>query len=137
VVLPAYGANLATILGALRRVYPGKLVLMTLYSPSPLFNAAVGALNDAMRAVAVDPRFNFHVDFADGFTAFQRASVRTGGDPCLAGLLILLPTTPRACDIHPSAIGQNLLAATVLLVTESGNQVGNNNNNNQNNNNEQ
>jgi hypothetical protein len=52
---------------------------------------------------------NFGVKFADAFTAFQAY-----GDPCLAGLLI--PLAVGVCDVHPSPLGRNILAQTVLSV---------------------
>jgi len=111
-VLAQYAGNLTLILNEIRQRegYSGELVLMTNYVPNkdPLFTLAVSALNSTMRAVGLP----FGAKFADGFTAFQLASLRTGGDPCAAGLLIRLG--PGVCDIHPSDAGQGLLALTML-----------------------
>lgn len=111
-VLAKYGSNLALILSQIRQRadYSGELVLMTNYVPNkdPLFIAAVAALNTTMKIVGRP----FGVKIADGFIAFQLASLRFGGDPCKAGLLVRL--SPTACDIHPSDAGQALLARTVL-----------------------
>ena len=111
-VLLLYSSNLALILYEIRHRadYNGQLVLMTNYVPNndPLFIAAVAALNTKMKAVG---RI-FGAKIADGFTAFQVASLPTGGDPCAAGLLVRLSAT--TCDIHPSPAGQALVARTVL-----------------------
>jgi lysophospholipase L1-like esterase len=111
--LQSYAANLTAILISLRANYTGTLVLMTLYSPSadPLFTQAVAALNAVMTQVGT----NFGVKFADGFTAFQIASALHSGDPCAAGLLVRLSAT--SCDVDPSPLGRDLLAATVLSAT--------------------
>jgi lysophospholipase L1-like esterase len=112
-VLEAYGNNLAKILGGIRSVYDGTLVLVTYYSPTPALNTIAQALNTTMTTVAASfPE----ITIADSYRAFQLASAPFGGDPCAAGLLIKLPPNPyntSACDIHPSAIGRDLLAATV------------------------
>lgn len=112
-VLANYAANLAQILGGLRRLYSGRLALVTYYSPTPALNTVAQALNGAMTAVAA----NFpNIIVADSYTPFQMASAPFGGDPCQAGLLIKLPANPyntSACDIHPSPLGRNLIAAAV------------------------
>jgi lysophospholipase L1-like esterase len=110
-VLSNYGKNLGAILTGIRQHYAGKLVLVTQYSPSadPLFISAVQAVNSVMLMEA--PLFGATV--ADAFTAFALASAFSGGDPCKAGLLIHLNAT--TCDVHPSPIGRDLIAATVLV----------------------
>jgi hypothetical protein len=47
---------------------------------------------------------------ADGFTAFETASLAFNGDTCAAGLRIVLSTSPLNCDVHPSPAGRDLLA---------------------------
>jgi lysophospholipase L1-like esterase len=108
--LSAYATNLGTILGEIRSVYSGNLVLVLYSAPNtnPLFIEAVSALNNVMEEVGA----HFGVKIADGFTAFQIASAPHGGDPCKAGLLV--PLTTGGCDVHPTFAGQDLLAATVL-----------------------
>jgi len=116
--LQLYAQNLTAILGTLRSKYDGTLVLVKNYSPSadPLFIQAVAALDSVMTQVGT----NFGVKFADGFTAFQIASALFpspvaphNGDPCAAGLLIRLTAT--TCDVHPSPLGRNALAAAVVF----------------------
>ncbi|HEU0121051.1 MAG TPA: SGNH/GDSL hydrolase family protein [Bryobacteraceae bacterium] len=115
-VLAEYGANLTRILKGIREDanYSGKLVLVTCYSPNanPLFISAVVALNQVARLIALP----YGVKIAEGFTAFQLASILQGGDPCTAGLLIPLPS--GGCDIHPTPKGRDLLAATVLVAIQ-------------------
>jgi lysophospholipase L1-like esterase len=112
-VLGAYAQNLAQILTELRKQanYGGELILVKYYSPNadPLFIQTVAALNQVMVQVGSQ----FGAKFADGFTAFQVASALFKGDPCKAGLLIRLSAT--TCDVHPSPLGRDLLAATVVL----------------------
>ena len=109
-VLGTYGQNLGVILTAIRTgaKYSGKLILLKYYSPSPALNGIAVALNGTMEAVGSQ----FGAVFADGFTAFQIASAPFGGDPCPAGLVIRL--SPTTCDIHPSPLGRDLLAVTVV-----------------------
>ena len=119
-VLPNYRANLDSILDGLRNQakYHGQLILVTTYSPSadPLFVGAVFELNKVLIAVGK----KYKVAIADGFGAFQLISASSGGDPCVAQLLIALPPGyPSVCDIHPSKKGQDLLAATVLLAMKN------------------
>ncbi len=129
-VLGSYGANLDRILNSLRNEakYHGQLVVVTNYSPSgnPVFVGAVFALNQV--AIAVGKKYK--VGIADGFGAFQLFSAPFGGDPCAAGLLIPLPVgypgPPGACDIHPSAKGRDLLAATVVLTLKNSSLSGGN-----------
>jgi hypothetical protein len=115
--LNTYATNLAKILIVIRAQYQGTLILMTYYSPNPALNTVTEALNGVMTQVAgqlsagpgIAP-----ITIADGFAAFQSASV----DACQAGLLIPLPPSPydlSPCDIHPSALGRNLLATLVEL----------------------
>ena len=113
VTLGAYGQNLAAILTGIRQTagYKGKLVIVLQYSPQAQLTPLAVALNQ----VTVAASAGFDVTYADGFTAFQLASLPSGGDPCAAGLLVNLGAA--GCDIHPSLKGQQILAATVLAVT--------------------
>ncbi|MEU4246285.1 SGNH/GDSL hydrolase family protein [Amycolatopsis sp. NPDC026612] len=106
------GRNLAAILGAVRAQYRGELVLVTYYSldyRQPAQVAQVKALDSLLGQVAR----RYHGAVADGFTAFRLASLRSGGDPCAAGLLIALPG--GGCDVHPTAAGHRVLAAALAV----------------------
>ena len=112
-VLQNYGQNLTGILIALRSTgYTGKIVLLKYYSPnsSLVFRGAVTALNDVMAFVGT--QLGFGALIADGFTAFDDASVSSRGDACVAGLLVRL--TKTSCDIHPSDKGHKVLADAVM-----------------------
>jgi lysophospholipase L1-like esterase len=111
-VLKQIRQNMTIIYAALRNVahYTGPLVLVSYYSlnyADPVQVAGAKALNAALKG----PTNRFGGMVADGFGLFQRASAAFGGDPCKAGLLVLLPT--GSCDVHPSVSGQLVLAAAV------------------------
>ncbi|MEA5358070.1 SGNH/GDSL hydrolase family protein [Amycolatopsis sp., V23-08] len=104
--------NVAAILGAVRARYRGDVVLVSYYSldyRDPVQVKQVQAINAALTQVTR----RYHGKIADGFTAFRLASLRTGGDPCAAGLLIKLPT--GGCDVHPTAAGHRVLTAALAL----------------------
>lgn len=115
--LATYGQNLGKILIGIRSQYQGPLLLMTYYSPAPALDGFTQAINSTMiqvaAAVSATPGFA-PITIVDAFTPFQVASTAFNGDACPAGLLIPLPPSPydtSRCDIHPSVVGRNLLAA--------------------------
>jgi hypothetical protein len=56
----------------------------------------------------------FHVEIANGYTAFEADSADSGGDACKAGLLTeLTGRSAGTCGIHPSLAGQAVLALAV------------------------
>jgi lysophospholipase L1-like esterase len=111
-ILQTYAANLAYILQSIRGTgYKGTIVLVGYYSPSADLIPIAQALNSTMLTVGA----NFRTIYADGFTAFQTVAIPYGGDVCKAGLLIHLDAT--TCDIHPSPLGRNVLAVTVMAAT--------------------
>jgi hypothetical protein len=114
------GNNLAIILSRIRAQYSGTLIMTKYYSPAPALDSLTVAVNTVMSQVVaqLSMQRNFApIQFADGFTAFQLVSALHNHDACQAGLLVRLPDPPPAppCDIHPSRLGQELLAATVEL----------------------
>jgi len=109
--LQTYAAHLTVILGAIRAHYSGQLVLVGYYAPTADLIPLAQAINSTMTAVGSA----FRARYADGFTAFQLAAAPFGGDVCKAGLLIRLDA--NTCDIHPSPLGRDLLAATVIAAT--------------------
>lgn len=108
--LNTIGTNLATILATLRSTgYHGKLVVLEYYAISytdPIQVAGTQLLNQTLATVAQ----KYHGILADGYAAFKDAS-GAAGDPCAAGLLIALPA--GGCNIHPSVLGQVILANTI------------------------
>jgi hypothetical protein len=66
----------------------------------------------ALNAVTTKVTHAFRGTTADGFTAFAKVAAGSGGDTCAAGLLIVLPT--GGCNIHPSTVGAQLLASTLV-----------------------
>ena len=124
-VLGTYASNLGQILTRIRSQYQGTLILMTYYSPAPALDTVTQALNGTMLKVASElnaqPGFP-QISIADGYTAFRVVSAPFGGNACQAGLLIKLPPGPfttAPCDIHPSPLGRDILAATVVLAQGS------------------
>lgn len=110
--------NVATILAAVRAHYRGALALVSYYSldyRDPTQVRQVKAIDAALTQVTR----RYHGKIADGFTAFRLASLRAGGDPCAAGLLIKLPA--GGCDVHPSAAGHRVLTAALAWAVVSGN----------------
>jgi lysophospholipase L1-like esterase len=117
------GATLATIKQNVHRIlsairhrahYRGQVVVVRYYSlnySSPTITAASLFLNGA-QAGGAKP---FHVQFADGFGLWQKASTHSDGMPCAAGLLT--QTGPSLCGVHPSYAGQALLAQAVAKAT--------------------
>lgn len=111
-VLNQISANVSTIYSALRdrAHYHHALVLLSYYSLDYRDPAQVASTR-ALNAALAGPTRAFGGVVADGFTAFQLASLRAGGDPCAAGLLIALPA--GGCNIHPSKLGHEVLAAAI------------------------
>jgi lysophospholipase L1-like esterase len=110
--LATYAENLGTILGRLRATrYAGPIVLLTQYATNyedETQLAALTPLNAEVTAVAV-----LHgAVVADGYGAFLAASLSTLGNPCAAGLLIVLPD--GTCNVHPSPAGRQVLTKAVL-----------------------
>jgi len=112
--LDALATNLATIYGRLRGEgnYRGDLVAVTYYA-TDYRGTAAAPISAADQVVARVTR-QYGGTVADGFEAFQQAATSYGGDVCAAGLLIRKPD--GTCDIHPSAAGRDLLAATILAL---------------------
>jgi lysophospholipase L1-like esterase len=102
----AVQTNLAGILTALRDRggYRGRVVVVTYYSLQYTGQAVTAAqlLDGAISAAA-----KAHgATVADGFGAFKSGALAAGGDAATAGLVI-------PSDVHPTAKGQQLLAAAV------------------------
>jgi lysophospholipase L1-like esterase len=110
-VLQEIQTNLTTIYSLIRHVahYHGLLVALTYYSTS-YSNATEVAGTKALDSVIASVTKEFGGKVADGFDAFKGPSEAFGGDPCAAGLLIKVP---GGCNIHPSHVGQLLLAQAI------------------------
>jgi lysophospholipase L1-like esterase len=113
-VVSSVSGNVKRILTAVRvkAHYRGQIAIVNYYSINytvPLSNEISALLNTTQDSAARP----FHVVFADGFGIFQRASEKSGGSPCTAGLLTQLGS-PGMCGIHPSYAGQALLAQALV-----------------------
>lgn len=108
-------SNLNLIFSALRATgYTGLIIALTypaLKYKDPFSVGLALALNGPMQVAAAANG----VLIASGFDAFAAASASAGGDICAAGLqLPAFPPGTAGCDIHPSALGRDVLAATIV-----------------------
>lgn len=111
-VLAKVSSNLDTILSALRNQahYGQALVVVTYYALNYGDSSSLTQTRE-LDAALTGPALRYDARIADGFAAFRAASVKSGGDTCAAGLRIKLPA--GGCDLHPSALGQRVLAEAV------------------------
>jgi lysophospholipase L1-like esterase len=119
-VLAAYGQNLFTIFTNIRvqAKYKGPIVLLTYYPANFSYNdTQVVDAFIALNGIASQVATSFGASVADGFKAFQVATIPFNGDSCAAGLLVKLSN--GTCDTHPSLLGQLVLAGTVLEAAAS------------------
>jgi lysophospholipase L1-like esterase len=105
-------ANVKTILSTIRNKahYGGQLIIVNYYAlnySSPLIRGESARLNAGVDSAAKP----FKVRFADGFGIWRAATVHSGGDSCVAGLLTQLGA--GKCGVHPTYAGQALLAQAV------------------------
>lgn len=112
-LLATVAGNVRLILSSIRNKahYRGQLVIVNYYSldyNSALINGVIGALNGAVDAAAKP----FRVLIANGYGQFYQGSLRSGANPCTAGLLTQLGA-PGKCGVHSSYGGQSLLALAV------------------------
>lgn len=119
-VISSVRSNILTVVRALRATgYQGRILLMDYYSvdySSARFTTLVSEVNRAIAAVASTA----HLPVAGDFAAFEDASVRDGGDACVAGLLQAGVPASSPCDLHPSLTGQRVLAALVERAVTGG-----------------
>lgn len=116
-VLSAVSTNYKTILGKIRAVYKGQIVIVNYYSlnfSDATQTGQVTALNQAIDNAAKP----YTVRIADGFGYFKKAAAQAGGNTCTAGLLTTL--SGGGCGVHPSVAGQQVLASAVERVVRKG-----------------
>jgi hypothetical protein len=114
-VLATLSANLDTIYGHIRNLdgFKNKLVALTIYSLD--YSDPVGtAITSLLNQVVEDRTRAWGGVVADGFTAFEVASLAFNGDTCAAGLRIVVSASPLTCDVHPSPAGRDLLAQAIV-----------------------
>jgi phospholipase/lecithinase/hemolysin len=110
--------NLETIFKGLRDTgYTGLVVALTYYSLTYPDTSGAALLNAPMAAAAA----KFGVLLADGTAAFAGAASApavfpgAAGSTCAAGLTIVdLSTSPVNCNVHPTQLGHQLLAAAIV-----------------------
>jgi len=116
-VLVNYAKNLATIYLAIRfeARYAGPIVAVNYFSSdyvNGVETTAIAELNDV--TLGVTALFGGRV--ADAFSAFEKASAAGGGLPCApnVGLAFTNAAAPGGCDVHPTPLGQQLIANLVV-----------------------
>lgn len=115
--LAAMGVNVDAILGAIRGTgYKGVLEVVNYYS---LDYGAPASVQGAqlLNHFETESAAAHGAVIADVFTAMQGAAAPAGGHTCEAGLLNIAASPPAAafpnCDVHPSQVGQQVLAGAV------------------------
>lgn len=107
--------NLTTIFAALRGTgYQGLIVVVTYYALNYGNDFSKFVTHDLLNQAMLTAAAPFDVKVAKGYEAFQAAAASAGGDSCAAGLLIVVSTSPLACDVHPTPTGRDLLAGAVV-----------------------
>jgi lysophospholipase L1-like esterase len=110
-VLATMQANLNTILTNIRATgYSGLIVAVTYYALDYRNTTLTQLLNGPMVAAAAA----HGALIASGLDAWAATATAAGGDSCTAGLLIFNPTADGPCDVHPTPLGRDLLAAKVI-----------------------
>lgn len=119
-VLQAIDLNLRFIYGEIRNVahYTGMIVTLSYYGLT--YDVAGQTGTKALNAPIIDATLANGGIVASGFDAFKGPALAAGGSSCAAGLLIVL--APGICDVHPTPLGRDLLAAAIVRAVESGNQ---------------
>jgi lysophospholipase L1-like esterase len=110
--LAATTANLDLILATLRGQggYQNTLVVVGYYAVNYRDLPFVHQI-EALNAALAGPAARYGARVADTFSAFRAASAGHDDDTCTAGLTFALPG--GGCDLHPTARGQQLMAAVV------------------------
>jgi lysophospholipase L1-like esterase len=107
--LPKVTDSLREVAQQLRAAgYRGRVVLVG-YHLVPGLEPQLQRMNRAIEKAARGP----YVVFADTAPLFDHYAHRHHGDLCSAGLLVVLPD--GSCDLHPTLIGQRLIADAVLV----------------------
>lgn len=114
-VLATIDFNLRYIYGQIRNVahYHHALVTLSYYSLS--YDEATASGTSALNAQVIDATEAYGGIVASGFDAFKSPALATPDkSSCEAGLLIVTATNPLKCDVHPSPVGRDLLAAAIV-----------------------
>lgn len=116
-VLATFAKDLTAIYLAIRidGHYEGRIVLVNYFSPD-YGNALETTSLIELNAIALGVTTVFGGRVADAFSAFREASVAGGGLPCApaVGLAFPNPMPPGGCNVHPTPLGQQLIAKLVL-----------------------
>lgn len=120
-VLLAFAKNLTAIYLAIRidARYEGPIVAANYFS-SDYANAIETTSLSELNEITLGLTTLFGGRVADAFSAFERASTSSSGLPCApdVGLAFPNPSAPGGCDVHPTLLGQQLIAKLVLQALE-------------------
>jgi GDSL-like Lipase/Acylhydrolase family len=118
-VLATFARNLTAIYLAIRIEghYEGRIVAADYFSPDYGNALETGSLIK-LNAITLGLTAVFGGRVADVFSAFQTASLAGGGLPCAAGVGLAFPNFSGGCDVHPTPLGQQLIAKLVLEARE-------------------
>jgi len=111
--LPKVTESLRQAAARLSAGLAGVRVLLVGYYLVPGLEAQLSRLNRAIERAAR----HAHVSFVDTAQPFDRYARQHHGDLCTTGLLIVLPD--GSCDLHPTRIGQGLIANAVLAAARA------------------
>lgn len=112
-----YGANLVTIYEGIRNTahYQGPIIAVNYFSPNYRDSLETNAVR-ALNTVTLGVTLAFRGKVADAFTAFDLATLGSGGLPCKTGIPLAYPgATAGTCDVHPTLAGHKLIEDVVLL----------------------
>jgi lysophospholipase L1-like esterase len=114
-VLVTFAKNLTAIYLAIRieARYEGPIVAVNYFS-SDYANAIETTSLTELNGITLGLTTLFRGRVADAFSAFQKASAGSGGLPCAVGLAFPNPSLPGGCDVHPTPLGQQLIANLVV-----------------------
>jgi len=116
-VLVTFAKNLTDIYLAIRfeARYEGRIVAVN-YLSSDYANAIETTSLAELNGITLGLTTLFGGRVADAFSAFKEASAASGGLPCAPGVGLAFPNAaaPGGCDVHPTTLGQQLIAHLVV-----------------------
>lgn len=106
--------NYGTVLGKIRAVYDGQIIVNTYGTRSP--TASDTSINKTCTKGITPTVLAYGGEIAPVPAAFMAAEVPYNGDGCAAGLFVKLPD--GTCDKHYSELGAQLAADTIFAMVQ-------------------